>query len=392
MLTSLHPSGHHTMSKVATLPANAPLLAARLRAAGVSTGAVTTNYNLEPRFGFDRGFQFYRYLSPATYLGAPVGAAKLAAYNIFRLLRERFAPRLRRPENFYRSGADVNAAAAEFLAGVADQPFFLWLHYMEPHDPYFAADGRSFARVQLPNPKASMATEMRAAYADDVRRFDRHFGDLIKLLQGTAAGRRAIVAVSADHGEEFAEHGGFYHGVTLYEEQLRVPLIIGRVPQAPSVAAAHTGQYLAARRITNMARQIDIAPTISAMLGVPPDTAWEGVDLLSPVAAQVSSSVAEEHHQGNILKSIREHGGQRHKLILANTDNPRGLAPIELYSLSDDPGEQKPLANDAESIKPLEEKLDAIRAGASSRGISAPAAATLDDAAKAKLRALGYVQ
>ncbi len=373
--TSLHASGHNTMSKVAVLPDSLTTLAEALQQKGVQTGAVVTNYNLEPRFGFDQGFDHYTYLAPDRYLGAPADANRLAAYNVYRLLREKLLPGQREARHFYQEGDRVNEAGLELLGRLdPDRPFFLWLHYMEPHDPYFAADGQSYARVSSPNPDPSLAGPMLAAYHEDVRRFDRIFANLQQGLKAQGYEDVAILLTS-DHGEEFAEHGGFYHGVTLYEEQLELPLII-----------AGTGVQVGIRE--DLARQIDLAPTIATLLGVAPAPQWEGRDLLGSTPAP-AYTLAEEDHQGNRLTSIRETTGERYKLIQANPDNPRGLKPTELYSLTRDPGETTALTSptgDTLRVAQAELQESSQNAGA------APESAPLDEDAEAELRSLGYIQ
>ncbi len=374
LLTSRHASGHATMAKNAVLPDSLPTIASELAAAKVHTGAVVTNYNLEQDYGFARGFDEFRYLPPARYLGAPARANRLAAYNVYRLLRERFWRKNREARHFYRSAHTVNAVCFDMLERMGDGRFFLWLHYMEPHDPYFATDGRSFARVSDPQPSAREAGTLRDAYRDDVRRVDEGFGELLEGLTARGLAARTTVIFVADHGEEFAEHGGFYHGQTLYEEQLAVPLAIRGPAIAPSI-------------VTSLAEQLDIAPTILARFGVAAPSTWEGHDLLSPHAAP-EVTVAEEDHEGHRLQSIRR-GAQ--KLIVANPDNPRGLRPREVYDLAADPHERTPLAAEPPTASALGDELHAILDRARS-GAATASSRKLDANAEAELRAIGYVR
>ena len=253
------------------------------------------------------------------------------------------------------------------------KPFFLWLHYMEPHDPYFASDGTSIARVSTPHPTPDMASKMQSAYQEDVGRFDAAFRSLLDELKKRNLDNVAIVLTS-DHGEEFNEHGGFYHGVTLYEEQLKLPLLIKTQSQQSGVR-------------TDLARQIDIAPTIAGMLGLTAPAEWEGRDLLSN-SLPPSHTIAEEDHQGNILRSIRLSSSPKLKLILANEENPRGLSPIEYYDLDQDPREKTPLEKD---ITPLQTALTKQQ-HASQQGGVLPQQRDLDPEAEAELRSLGYIE
>jgi len=374
LMTSRHVSAHATMSKPAMLPGSLPTLASALNGAHVATAAVVTNYNLEQGYGFDHGFERFEYLPPARYLGAPPRANRLAAYNVYRLLRERFLKHSREARHFYRPATTVNARGLAMLDEVGNNDFFLYLHYMEPHDPYFSVEGPSWAKVSDPNPPATWAPKMQAAYRDEVRRADAAVGDLWRALVARGLGDRVTLIITADHGEEFAEHGGFYHGTSLYEEQLHVPLFIHGPDVAPGLN-------------TTLARQIDIAPTVLARLGRKAPDSFEGRDLLG-TTPPATMTLAEEDHEGNVLTALRS--GTR-KLILANPDNPRGLKPAELYDLAKDPNEKQSIHADSAAVEALSTALRAAQSQAQKGGASA-ATRPLDDAAEAELRSLGYMK
>lgn len=364
-------SGHNTMAKAAVLPDNLPTIGTTLQVHDVTTAAVVTNYNLAREFGFARGFDEFDYLPPARYLGAPPEANRLAAYNVYRLARERLFRGSREARHFYRPGKDVNTTALDVLDRVGNGRFFLWLHYMEPHDPYFGVDGRSFAKVSDPHPAAADKGAMHDAYRDSVRAFDSAFGALMTALAARGMANTMVIVV-ADHGEEFGEHGGYYHGTSLYEELLHIPLMV----RGPGLSPGANGR---------LARQIDIAPTVLSFLGETPPEAWEGRDLINGAAAD--ASLAEEDHEGNVLSAITT--GEA-KLIVANQDNPRGLPPVQRYDLRHDPAEQTPLPIDA-SADYLKTKLGTLQDEAR-RGSSQATLRPLDAGAKAELRTLGYVQ
>ena len=374
ILTSRHVSGHDTMSKPAILPEALPTLASELQLVGVRTAAVVTNYNLEAGYGFDRGFAQFDYLAPARYLGAPERANRLAAYNVYRLVRERLFRGSREVAHFYRSAHTVNARALEILDGIGQGDFFLYLHYMEPHDPYFDIDGSSWAKVSDPNPPAAWAPRMLAAYRDEVQRADSAVGELLEALAARGLGDRLTFILMADHGEEFAEHGGYYHGTTLYEEQLHIPLVLVGPGIPPGVNA-------------NLALQIDIAPTVLGRFGRKSPPSWEGRDLLAATTPP-QLTIAEEDHEGNVLAAIRVQG---QKLILANPDNPRGLSPVELYDLRTDAGEKKNLGAETTKVETLRTALERARSAARQGGATAQTR-VLDEAAEAELRSLGYMR
>lgn len=371
LLTSRHVAGHKTMSKSSILPSSLETLAEVMKAGGKKTAAVVTNYNLEAGYGFSQGFDQYRYLAPARYLGAPERANRLAAYNVYRLIREKIVTAGREARFFYRDGRTVNALGLEMLDAIGNDEFFLYLHYMEPHDPYFGSEG-NFARVSQANPPPSVRDAMLAAYREEVTRWDTMLGDLLEALDARGLRDRVDIVVTADHGEEFHDHGGWWHGETLYQEQIHIPLVAAGPSFAPSV-------------VSTMTRQIDIAPTLLHAAGIDAPASWEGRSLLDP-DFDLEVVIAEEDHNGNDLKAIRR-GNE--KLILANPNNPRGLNEREGFDLDTDPGEQTPLTTlDGEKL----ERLLTTGLEAAAAGGAVAEQRDLTPEQEAELRALGYVQ
>jgi arylsulfatase A-like enzyme/HEAT repeat protein len=140
----------------------------------------------------------------------------------------------------------------DFLAAENPSKLFLWLHLFEPHEPYDHHAGFDFGVRDVDR------YDSEIAYADSV------VGKAVALVQRQRPS--AIVIVAADHGEEFGEHGGRYHGTTLYEEQVRVPLVV-MVPG------------LAPRVVAGAAQLIDIPATILGLLDLPQPLRMRGTDL-----------------------------------------------------------------------------------------------------------------
>ena len=145
----------------------------------------------------------------------------------------------------------TDAALAE-LADIeqrGEPQSFLWIHYFDVHEPY-----RERALGDAPVDR----------YDGEVQNVDRAFA---RLREGLASlSREVVLVVTADHGEEHGDHGGVFHGGSLYEEQLRVPLLIW----APGIAAA---------RVDTPVSLLDVAPTAWAMLDVRRPDGLDGVDL-----------------------------------------------------------------------------------------------------------------
>ncbi len=373
IMTGLLPRQHQAISKKALLKEEHETMAELFKKGGYNTLAVSNNSNLGSAFGFNQGFDEYRELKARRYFGAPQSATNLSVYNMYRLIRERYLPFGRRAEYFYQPAEVVSLEALNLLDTRSDErPFFLYLHYMDPHDPYFAKNGASYARVATPFPAAAMAKEMYGAYKDEVERLDEGLGALFAGLKERGLWGKVQIVFTADHGEEFAEHGHFYHGTSLYEEQLKVPFII-------------FGPDIAAGRQVTMARQSDILPTLAALNNLAANPMWAGMDLFSGTAPTIH--LAEEDHQGHELTAIIS---GFYSLIKANKDNPRGLKPLELYDLAADSAEKHDLSATEKYRSTADELLRYEKIFA--KGGSAAEEGELSPETAAQLKALGYIE
>jgi len=382
ILTGLYPSTHGAVSKVSMLPGDIITLAEAYSAAGYKTTGYANNINIAPMFGFGQGFHEYHHLSPAYFFLATESAAKLSLYDIFRLIRERFISKAKYVDHYYRDAEYVNKKVFSWLDESATNPFFLFIHYMDPHDPFFhhPYDGVGYARVSMPNPPLEMAQTLSDVYDGEITFWDRHFGMLMDTLRSRGLLENTIVVVTADHGEEFAEHGGWWHGTTLYDEQIIVPLIV-RFPDST----------YAGRRVDEQVRLLDLPPTLLARCGLPVPPGMQGTSLEweHPDFDGVMFAYAEEDFEGNLLKAVRS---EEWKLIQANKGNPRGLEPLELYNLVDDPREYKNLVErHPDQVKDLQIQIDDYAQQASESAVRGEEV-HLDDATKNQLRALGYME
>jgi arylsulfatase A-like enzyme/uncharacterized membrane protein YbhN (UPF0104 family) len=386
LLTGLLPKSHAAMSKTATLAESLELLPELLKERGYTTGGVVSNINLAESFGFRQGYDEYRYLAPDYLLGAEESSSKLVLYSILRAVRFKLA-RGYRVGDFYQDSVTVNEVALDFVARQRDSRFFLFLHYMDPHDPYFEHpyNGRAIARVSNQHPDPALADEMRRLYAGEVAHVDASFGRVIEKLRELGIYENTAIALVSDHGEEFHEHGGFWHGLTLYDEQIRVPLLV-KWPHGEALASGDQRGW--------PARLVDVAPTLLARAGVPVLPAMPGRDLgrLPPDARADSDRLvfAEEDHEGNVLRALRSRDW---KWIEANAGNPRGLPLEQLFEVSRDPGERKDLrdANPAR-VAALRDQAIALEQHAGELTPSDAGSAQLSDAQKSALESLGYLQ
>jgi arylsulfatase A-like enzyme len=379
ILTGVYPSTHRATLKPSRLPDSIVTAAEAFRGFGYTTGGIVTNINLAPSFNFHQGFDDYHYLAPDYLFGAKDSTSRLLAYEIGRRVAGRMAGRVR-PGQAYQPAEVVNGEAARWLARHGDERFFLLLHYMDPHDPYFLHpdDGGAIARATNPDPDPELRDEMFRRYRAEIEYFDRRLGELVEDLERRGLYDDLLIVLTSDHGEEFLDHDGWWHGLTLYDEQIGVPLLV-KWPE---------GERGAPGRWKGQVRSIDIVPTLLSAVGAPVPPAMQGENLLgAPDQERVVYS--EEDHEGNVLQAIRSDG---FKLIRANRGNPRGLGELELFDVREDPGESRNVLD--RRVKRAEKLLDELlalelRASASA---AAEQVAEIGKEECERLRALGYVE
>ena len=373
LLTGLAPERHRVLGGLDALAPNADTLSERLHAAGFATAAFVTNANVSKRYGFDQG------------------------WDVFEHLRESLDdPRVHRP------ASEVHARGLEWLDSLGkDERAFLLLHVTDPHGPYVpSAEMRArFAPdvddAELGSHKrllafrkgeaewdAATARELSALYDAEVAELDAEIGRFLDALRTRGALDRALFVLTADHGEEFGEHGGLEHGRTLFEEQLSVPLFV-RTPagEAGVVRGATVGHA-------------DVMPTILRRLGLngPPDeggaasagatgTARDLVALASGETAPPAPAFAHLDFEGRRLASVRVGVWK----LIAGDDGER------LFDLAADPGEQAPLPAAARPIAraALRELLAEHARDAAADALAAPRA-QVDPELERALNAIGY--
>ncbi len=382
ILSGRLPSSHGVMAKSDALPDAVTTLPEALKTAGYSTAGYVTNFNVAPYFNFHQGFDQYVYLEPEFVLGADDASAKLLLMQFIRqrIEQKRAAEGDVLPGTAYQDAETVNTALTGWIDRQTGSPWFLFVGYMDPHDPYFAHpyDGSGYARAAHPHPDAAEAPALRALYDGEIRYWDEELGKLLDGLRKRGLYDALTIVVTSDHGEEFNEHGGFWHGTTLYDEQVRVPLLV-KLPESRRGGTV----------VRHWVQSIDLMPTVLKLLDVPVPEGVQGGDLFTGT----DIIYAEESHEGNVLESVRElDGTDEYKLITANRDNPRGLAPVELYRVDLDPGEQENLAGDSpDRVRMSAKTLLEQRALAKEDAVAADSV-ELDEDVAAHLEAIGYIE
>ncbi len=263
MLTSLHPTAHGTYGKGSRLSPEMVTLAESISREGMTTKAVLANGWLNFPFNLHQGFDSYQFTyskqtRPMWWPG---------------LIVRRVANALRLGPNPFSTKKDMSVArnlvdkAIDYLEQNAEGNFFLWIHLVDPHDPYVAR-GRylreapqprghgAFSRydsgptVDLRKGRMMGSGERRRLenlYNLEIRYTDDEIGRLVDSLERLGLDGNTMVILTSDHGEEFWEHGNVNHGHTLYGELLHIPLIV-RPPPGYPVARKHAVQRGAADR------------------------------------------------------------------------------------------------------------------------------------------------
>jgi arylsulfatase A-like enzyme len=372
IMTGVDPPVHGAMTIRQGFRPEVPTLAEVLAAAGHATAAFVTNVNVAGRWGFARGFDRYEYLpededSPALHVGADVLAARVRDW-------------LER--------ADTG------------RPFFLYVHATDPHAPYtpsgdleraWAAERGCGKEVQRLLGQAKRRPEtmtsgelgrLIACYDAEIAFVDRHVGGLVDELARRGLLDDTVVVVTSDHGEEFLDHRGVEHGRTLYDEQLRIPLVM-RFPDP-----ALRGRKVAAR-----ARQIDVVPTVLDYLGLPAPAEVRGRSLLAAIAGEgvgdPIDSFAHTRLGGRALQSLTT---GRWKVIARES----GRGPLQAFDLARDPDERTDRARARPWLADFAREslatwlADVPRTGDPTR-VPEPLPEA-DAATLRRLRALGYVE
>jgi arylsulfatase A-like enzyme len=325
-----------------------------------------------------------------------------------------------------RLAADGLAWLSRRRAAGDRRPFLLYLQYMEPHGPYEppepfrsrflrgSGDAQAAHRKHLASYYAQLSDEevelLESLYDAEVASLDAGLAELFAGLKRLDLLRDTLVVVTADHGEAFYEHGLLGHGSTLFEESIRVPLIV----VGPGVAAQHT--------VSEPVRLLDVAPTLLEMLALPPEPRFEGRSLVPLLARQtwrhpldwLRTARAEHEAAPDVYLELPEYASaldlRRHsqalirppmKLLVTRipanltTKLPAGVEPGPAGPLTYD------LASDAQELHPrpapesaegnaLQEALHALSVAVAASANPAPEIQAVDEATRERLRALGY--
>jgi len=321
IFTSLYPNVHRAIDRFDGLSEKAMTLAERLKENGYFTGFINGGNALLHEFNYDQGFDFYDY---SESLDSAVAVRTFLS----------------------------------FLEQTEGKRTFSYIHLMDTHLPYYPdVSGRDPAIVspsdfrpgaldrdrvrELTSSGKLSEQEKRdliALYDGQIRRSDRSIGKLVSALESCGWLQNTLLLLTSDHGEEFWDHGNYEHGHSLYDEVLRVPLVL-------------VGPGVPAVRVRSRVRHVDVLPTIMAC--VEPGFKTDGL-----AGASFSRYLKSDRGRRPVFATGTIHGDEKYSLIkgdnkiILNTGyrekkrrliGPHSADAVEFYDLTRDPLEQKNL-------------------------------------------------
>lgn len=346
-----------------SLPPDVPTLATTLKEAGWNTAAIHSAFPVSGYFGFQRGFDRFESFDGVL----KTSQAGTMSWDLQKLQR--------------RSDETTGLVLDELARD--ERPFFLWIHYWDPHDPVKLPPAEHLP-ASLPRDARGLLLPTRELYAAEVSYVDRQFARVLANLEERGELEDTIIVVVADHGEGLGDHGWDFHRI-LYQEQVRTPLILA----GPGVPRAVLEQTV---------RSADIAPTIWDLVGVTSPEGgsgrslrpmWEGKETAGRSAFMdqingydLNAKMVEARPQDAFLYAVVDTGW---KLIW----RPHMPDASELYDLRADPRETRNLYATERAQAVRLQKLLASRGGF----VTAPFPPTGGgdaDAVRAALTGLGY--
>jgi arylsulfatase A-like enzyme len=330
LFTSLPPRDHGIVKWEQPLALEHLTLAEHLQAHGFLTAGFVSHLIFFPEYRFNQGFEHYD----------------------VSVLREGDPVEL-------TTSREISDLAIRWLREEAHDPFFLWLHYFDPHGVYLQHEPYVWGDQAIDR------------YDSEIRHTDEQIGRVLSSLETLGMADDTIVVVVADHGEEFGDHGGIRHSKTLYDEVVRIPLVIYVPGFSP-------------RRIDTIVSESDVAPTLCRLLGLPVPASFAG-----RAFAFDDDSFRVEEHRTVFMETLRladKRGVRdgRWKLVIDRETGARML-----FDLARDPGEKRNMtAERADVVARLERAIAEHYA----QGRTQVDEHELSEPLREQLEALGYLK
>lgn len=398
MLTGRYLLSHGVILQKERLPEDVPTLAEALRQGGLATAAVVSGIFLDHEFGFDRGFDYYddRVATGAFRPDAPNEPAPPIITDLNPLTWQpgAAAEYLRR----FESAPVVTDLTLRWLRAHHEKRFLLFVHFFDVHHDYVPPP--PFDKMFDPDYKGSITgvdfyinpavrkgmperdiQHLLALYDGEIRWVDGHIARILAELADLRIADRTAVIITADHGDEFFEHGGKGHGRTLYREVMHVPLVM------------HIPGESAGTVMKNPVSLVDLAPTILDLAGVAGSYGMDGISLM-PTIRQGEAPTPDP--VGAFFCDLRH---QTHCQAMQSSDAGTMIyrfqpMRIEFYRLSD-PLEERNIATSSDW--PRQQELSRLVSSLNSTWqthlrLGTRGTVQFDKATQERLRALGYAE
>jgi arylsulfatase A-like enzyme len=395
-----HPPGHGY-----PLTPDHITLAAALAARGYATAGIVANFAVVGfAFGLDHGFRYYDARPSGSYTRMPFPPllVRVGAVLPDRFIRDHITEWLPTP---YRASTKIVDLALRWLDKRArpEQPFFLFLNTMDTHAPYAprlpfrrlwwnhpgspplgGLDPQSYSAIMSRRRDATPAEReyLTALYDGALSQTDAAIGRLLDALKRRNLYDNTWIFLTSDHGESLGEHRTLGHSCSLYQEIVRVPLIVKE-------PAAFCPDRTCAARDPRLAQAVDLAPTILGRLGITIPVRFDGIPLDRPRGTIILESLVDEkfRHEFPRVYNREIHAiGQGRYQYIATTGEA-----AELYDVEADPAEKQNLAaSQPELAAALAARLEAWERENPMQRPASPGTLSHEDIER--LRSLGYLQ
>jgi arylsulfatase A-like enzyme len=329
ILTGLYPNKHRAEDQNDKMSADVQTLAEVLKTHGYQTVYITPNVNAAREVNFDQGIDYYLF----SRCGANL-------------------------KTYYRSSEYLNSEFFEILGNnpqLLDKPLFAYLHTIDPHDPYtpeepfltFKKNDRERENLGIPDyirqRKASVGLSredldyIKALYDCEILHNDYYFGEFLEGLKARNLYENSIIIFVADHGEQFDEHDVMFHGHSIYNEEIHVPLII-KFP----------GREFSGQAADFMVSQVDIFPTLLDYLGIGMAGDVDGISIFNLLAGKSAGRTLfvkeelnrDERDKSNFLGLI-DTAGKTKQILTYKNESFLQTSKVEAYHLDGDFAEQR---------------------------------------------------
>jgi len=324
IFTGAYPQTHDVQKRQDVLADDFDTLAEVLRARGYATAMLNTNPHITEAFNLPQGF-------------------------------ERIVEVMPNPDELKDGNrADVVARHLDQLAPTLVEPFFLYVHVIDPHYPYDPPREHLEAlgiKAQRPNSLTRYDGELRAV--------DHHINTMMELLERHGRWQRTIAVVTSDHGDEFHDHDNIGHGKTLYQEVVKVPMAL-RLPTSlrGGLGPTEEGAGYPRPRIEHNVSLVDLMPTLLELLEIEAPTDLDGESLVPLLRGEDPPRLARRPLYFSVAKERASQAGVligQTKLIFDRSSKRR-----ELYRLDLDPREQTPDPRGDAALRELRQELERL--------------------------------